>query len=145
MKNLFLCCGLFLFGIYGCESTQPKVEPISETSKDIVRVLEVQNKEDCLVVYHLMSGMSEYVSRYGVAKNNQAFDLFQTVKERYGKGQGYLDVEGSENDVNDILERELLKLGMDTSQDFTDESRIKFVKVFSDCATGALSAYRSKK
>lgn len=145
MKNLFLASMLFVFGICGCQDTKKPVEEVV-SNKDMERVLKNVDKEDCLVLYNLFSGIEVYLDRYsGVTKNSQAFNLFKIVKERYGKEKGYLDLEGPDNDANDIIESELMKLGMDKPQEFTEESRKSFVLLFKGFEGAALKTYRSKK
>jgi hypothetical protein len=90
--------------------------------------------------------METYVEKYptGITKNSQAFILFKTVKERYGKESGWLDVPGEANDMNDLIEKTLLDLGFDKPYDFTEESRGKFVKAFKEFGEGALRSYKDK-
>lgn len=144
IQSLFLYCGIFLFGILGCESQPKKVVEEVVSNKEMERVLEKVEKEDCLVLYRLFGGISEYCSRYpGVTKNSQAFNLFKVVKERYGKEKGWLD--GPPECPNDIIEKELLAEGFDKPAEFTEESRQKFVLIFKGFEGAALKAYRSKK
>lgn len=132
---------LFAFFI-GCAEVK-KVE-LSTNATEMKKVLKDVNKDDCLTLYYLFSGMAEYNSKYqGLTKNSQAFDLFKVVKQRYGKEDGWLDKKDGPS-PNDLIESELLKLEMDKPQDFTEESRQKFVKLFEEFSEGALSAYKGK-
>ena|SRR3990167_6996902 len=144
LRNLCLCCTLFVFGICGCDN-QPN-KPVEEviSNKDMEKSLEKVEKEDCLTLYHLFSGMRVYVEKYpGITKNSQSFNLFKIVKERYGKEKGWLD--GSPDCPNDIIEKSLLAEGFDKPAEFTEESRKKFVEIFKGFEGAALKSYKGKK
>ena len=148
LRYLVILFSVCLPLICGCDSNPKKVgsEPVSDISKDMERVLKDVSKEDTITLYWLFSGIETYIDKYpGITKNSQAFILFKTVKERYGKKDKWLDVDGDSNDPNDIIEAELIKLGFDKPADFTDESRLKFVNAFKVFEDGALRAYKGKK
>lgn len=134
----YLLLSIVLFA--GC-NTVPQSE-LPETSKQVVDLLKDVSKEDTLTLYYLFGGCAEYVDRCGVENNKEAFELFSKVKTKYGKPEGWLDKDGEDNDLNDLLEKKLENYKL--PKQFDDESKKEFIKIFRDIELGALKAWRSK-
>lgn len=147
MRKICIASTLLLFMIIGCES-QPKAVKVelSPTSLKVVEVLKEVSKEDTLTLYWLLSGCADYTEKYSqITKTNQINKLFRTVKERYGKEDGWLDKEGPSNDISDLLEVEMKDGGFDMPKEFDGETKAKFVKVYREFADGCLSSYKGKQ
>lgn len=146
LRNLCIASTLFVFGICGCEQTKTEKVELSPTSIKVVEVLKDVSKEDTLTLYWLFSGCADYTEKYsGITKTNQINKLFRTVKDRYGKPDGWLDKEGESNDISDLLETSMKENGFDMPKDFDSEQKIKFVKIYREFADGCLSSYKDKK
>ena len=154
MKKIILA--LFIItASAGCDSVSISFKPIkAETETPVVissvsmeDVLKDVSKEDTEVLFYLFGGMADYVERVpeGMKKNSQAFSLFRDVKNKFGKGGGWLDKEGDMNDPNDVIEAELKVQGMEKTQSFNDESRAKFVKTFRLFEEASLKSWKAKK
>ena len=144
--NSLLLLGLFV-GISGCAEVKIRVgaeTPVVslDISARTTALLKDTSKEDALVLYYLFGGCAEYVDRCGVETNKDAFELFGKVKSKYSKSDGWLDKEGPDNDINDLLETVLVDFKI--PKKFDDESKQKFVKIFRDLESGTLKAWRSK-
>lgn len=157
MKKLWLC---LILCIVGCtpnpESLVGKTPPKAvwsdsrqSESSDVVAIqdsLKNVSREDCLIIYYLTSGIAEYSDRYtGITKTNQINSLFRVVKSRYGKPDGWLDVDGPNNDLSDYLEKKMIDAGFDKPVEFTEESKRKFVEIYRVVAECALKAHKDKK
>lgn len=124
----------------GCNTVNQTELP--ETSQQVVSLLKDVSKEDTLTLYYLFGGCAEYIDRCGIESNKDAFELFSKVKTKYGKSDGWLDKDGEDNDINDLLEKKLADYKL--PKQFDDESKQKFVKIFRDIELGILKAWRSK-
>lgn len=147
LRNLLFVV-LFSFSLIGCTENKPKVE-LNERAKEVEKVLSEVSKEDCLTLYHLFSGCADYTEKYvGITKTNQINSLFRTVKERYGKPDEWLSKDGENNDISDLIEKNLKEVfGEDYTKpkDFDETNRKKFVELYRDLASGSLSSYKGKK
>lgn len=149
LYNLLLTLPLILVLFCGCENSAVKKTELSNRAKEVQEVLKDVSKDDCLTLYYLFSGCADYTEKYtGITRTNQINGLFRTVKTRYGKPDGWLDKDGSDNDISDLIEKYLkTEFGDDfiKPKEFDEDSKKKFVSVYRDLANGSLSAYKGKK
>lgn len=117
---------------------------VSDTSKQIEKVLEDATSDDCLTLYFIFSGIANYTEKYesGIKNTSQINELYRIVKERLGKGDGWLDKDGPNNDPSDVIEARLTSFVK--PEDFSEDSRIEFVKAYREFEIGALNAWKTK-
>jgi hypothetical protein len=157
MKKLWL---LLILCIVGCtpnpESLVGKTPPKAvwsdsrqSESSDVVAIekaMELVSKDDCEVLYYLLSGIAEYTDKYtGITKLEQVNRIYRNVKERFGKQDGWLDIPGPNNDISDFIEQKTTEAGFNKPGEFTEDSKKAFVKIYRDTAEVVLKVYKGKK
>jgi len=146
LRSLFYIGLVIPFLFLGCQSPSKEEIKLHPNSIKVVEILKDVSKDDALTLYWLFSGCADYTEKYsGITKTSQINKLFRTVKERYGKPDGWLDKEGPNNDISDLLEAAMKEGGFDLPKDFDSASKEKFVKIYREFAEGCLSSYKEKK
>jgi len=163
MKSKFLILALSTLLISGCEikipldtsflkidTNQNDNQQIKTNTNEVIGVKEAlknATKQDCLDVYKLFKGFSNYINRTTDTKNtSQLFTKFAGVRKDLGWVDGRL-VDLQRFTSSNIMQQPFVKVSNNQimPETFTEDLRIKFAKLYSDYAEGAKQAYLEKK